>query len=145
MKKNRFLHSFFVLLITLLIISCGAGLHYSKSSDTANSQIITEAQTLLSKSSEPYNSHAAEVDSLKAHIDRVVADEARRGKNDATKAMWTAVQKDKQNLYDFFNLWKQQGTISQAAVTEIGNKMMAVLNVIQTWEQRKKDGPLFNH
>ncbi|MEO6549034.1 MAG: hypothetical protein ABIN94_13590 [Ferruginibacter sp.] len=144
MKKKRFLHTSFVALVTLILISCGTGMQYSKLSDMSNAQIMTEAKTLMGKTSEPYNSHAAEVDSLKAHIDRVVAEENKRGKNEATKAMWTAVQKDKQNLYDFFELWKRQGTVSQAAATEIESKMMAVLSVIQSWEQRKKGGPLSN-
>ncbi|MEO7767064.1 MAG: hypothetical protein ABIS01_06540, partial [Ferruginibacter sp.] len=71
MKKKRFLHSFFVFAITLLLISCATptGLQFSPSSESANALVIAEAQTLLSKSSESYNSHAAEVDSLKAHID----------------------------------------------------------------------------
>jgi competence protein ComGC len=143
MKKNFFVNLFLVFTITSLLISCKVP-QYASSSDIANTMVVNEAKNLIEKSTDNYSIHAMEVESLKARIDSIVSEENKRQMNQATNAMWTVVQKDKFSLYGFFELWKQQNTVSPAAVAEMNQKLLSILNVIQSWEQRKKGGPLYN-
>lgn len=70
-----------------------------------------------------------EVETLKAQIDSIVVKENKRKMNQATNAMWAVVQKNKFSLYGFFDLWKQQNTVSPAAVAEMNQKLLSILNV----------------
>lgn len=130
-----------VLFLLMLLCSC-AGLKYSQSSDQADARIISQAQTLTAQSTEPYSTHSAAVDALKASIDSLKTVEAGRSHNQTTVAMWTAVQTDKGNLYDFFNLWRQQGQLSPAMAEQSSKQMAILLAPIRDLEQKKKGGPL---
>jgi hypothetical protein len=143
MKKNFFINLFLVFTITSLLISCKVP-QYASSSDIANTMVVNEAKNLIEKSTDNYSIHAMEVEILKTRIDSIVLEENKRQMNQATNAMWTVVQKDRFSLYGFFELWKQQNTVSPAAVAEMNQKLLSILNVIQSWEQRKKGGPLYN-
>jgi ATP-dependent protease ClpP protease subunit len=142
MKNTFFINLFFVFVIAAVLFACKVP-QYASSSDIANTMIVNEAKNLIGKSTDNYSIHAMEVEVLKARIDSIVVEENKRKLNQATNAMWTVVQKDRFSLYGFFDLWKQQNTVSPAAVAEMNQKLLSILNVIQTWEQRKKGGPLY--
>ncbi|RFM30098.1 hypothetical protein [Deminuibacter soli] len=142
--KTRNVRHTLALICILLLSSCAPGLKFSEASNTEDGKVIAEAQTLINKSTEPFSSHTAEVDALKMHIDQVVAAEKKRAKNQQTVNMWTTVQTDRNGLYSYFDLWKSQGQMSQAMVTEMSKESQKQLALIQDWEQRKKGGPL-NH
>ena len=143
MKKSILFNLFLVLTIAMLYNSCKVP-QYAGSSDIANTMVIREANNLITKSIDNYTLHAMEVETLKAQIDSIVIEENKRKMNQATNAMWAVVQKDKFSLYGFFDLWKLQNTVSPAAVAEMNQKLLSILNVIQSWEHRKKGGPLYN-
>jgi hypothetical protein len=127
----------------LISFSCKVP-QYAILSDNANNMIVIKAKDLIDKSTDSYSMHAMEIANLKVQVDSIVVVENNRKMNQATIAMWSIVQKDKFSLYGFFDLWQQQNTVSPAAVAEMNQKLLSILNIIQTWEQRKKGGPLFN-
>ncbi len=143
MKNIFFIRLIVVFTIMLISFSCKVP-QYAILSDNANNMIVNKAKDLIDKSTDSYSMHAMEIANLKVQVDSIVVEENNRKMNQATIAMWSIVQKDKFSLYGFFDLWQQQNTVSPAAVAEMNQKLLSILNIIQTWEQRKKGGPLFN-
>jgi len=143
MKNIFFIRLIVVFTIMLISFNCKVP-QYAILSDNANNMIVIKAKDLIDKSTDTYSTHAMEIANLKVQVDSIVVEENNRKMNQATIAMWSIVQKDKFSLYGFFDLWQQQNTVSPAAVAEMNQKLLSILNIIQTWEQRKKGGPLFN-
>jgi len=143
MKNIFFIRLIVVFTIMLISFNCKVP-QYAILSDNANNMIVIKAKDLIDKSTDTYSTHAMEIANLKVQVDSIVVEENDSKMNLATIAMWSIVQKDKFSLYGFFDLWQQQNTVSPAAVAEMNQKLLSILNIIQTWEQRKKGGPLFN-
>jgi hypothetical protein len=133
---RNFVYSFcFVFVITFC--SCSPGLHYSADAYRRDSTIETKALQIVAKTSESYSAHATEIEALKTDIDNALAEEKKRKMNQATVKMWESVQHDKGNLYDLFQLWKTNDTVSPAIANDISKKIERLLGSITELEDHK--------
>lgn len=122
--------------MVIAICSC-SGLHYSSEAYIRDSTIEMKALRLVEKTSESYTSHATEVEELKTDINNALAAEKRRKANQATIKMWEAVQTDKGNLYNLFELWKTNGQLSPAISADIRKQVERLLGTITELEDHK--------
>jgi hypothetical protein len=123
--------------IPVMLCSC-SGLHYSQEAYTRDSTIETKALMIVKHTSDNYNVHATEIDELKTQIDNAATEEKKRKMNQATVKMWEAVQHDKGNLYDLFELWKTNGTLSPAISDDIVKQVQRLLSSITELENYKR-------
>jgi hypothetical protein len=134
------IRNFVYLLGFMMVISfcsCSPGLHYSADAYQRDSTIELKALQIVKKTSESYSAHATEIEALKTDIDNALVEEKKRKMNQATVKMWESVQQDKGNLYDLFQLWKTNGTISPAIAEDITKKIERLLGSITELEDHK--------
>lgn len=112
-------------------------MHYSAEAYQRDSTIEVKALQLVKKTSESYNSHSSEIDALKSDIDNAVAEEKKRKANKITVKMWESVQQDKGNLYDLFQLWKTNDTLSSVISSDVNRNIERLLGSITELEQHK--------
>jgi|AAFX01.1.fsa_nt_gi hypothetical protein len=127
----------FILVVAITFCSCSPGVHYSAEAYQRDTAIETKALEIVKKTSESYSLHAAEIEALKTEIDNALAEERKRKMNQATVKMWESVQQDKGNLYDLFQLWKTNDTLSPAIADEITKKIERLLGSITELENHK--------
>jgi hypothetical protein len=125
------------LLIIVSLWSCSPGLHYSAEAYQRDSTIEMKVSQLLKNTTDSYTAHAAEVEAIKADINNALAFERARKGNQVTVKMWEAVQQDKGNLYDLFELWKTNDKLSPAIAGDISKKVERLLGSITELEAHK--------
>ncbi len=125
------------LLLAVTFWSCSPGLRYSAEAYQRDSTIETKVMQVIKNTSDNYSAHAAEIDAIKADIDNAVAMERLRKGNQVTVKMWEAVQQDKGNLYNLFELWKTNDKLSPAIAGDISKKAERLLGSITELEAHK--------
>jgi hypothetical protein len=135
MIRNLVCSAYF--LIAVLCWGCSAGLHYSAEAYQRDTQIEMKVSQVLQNTGDSYNTHAAEIEAIKADIDNAIAKEKERKGNTITVSMWQSVQQDKGNLYDLFQLWKTNDKLSPAISNDITKKVARLLGSITELEDHK--------
>jgi hypothetical protein len=131
------MHKFLLALSLTVLVAC-AGLKFSQQSLDDTKRIMDQVTSLLQQSNEKYTGHAAEVDKVKQEVLAVYAKEQARKGNDATIAMWGEVINAKGSLFDFFDKWKANNTISRAMREQSVIQIQRLLNSIYDLENHKK-------
>ena len=63
-----------------------------------------------------YSMHKAKIDSIKIDLEKSYQFEQQREKNQATIWQWKILMGKKGIVYDFFNVWKEQDSVSKAFI-----------------------------
>ena len=121
----------------IIFCNCSPGLQFDATAYQRDTAIERKALQIVKNTSDDYSVHAAEIEALKNDIDIALAEEKKRKGNQATVKMWEAVQKDKGNLYDLFELWKTNGKVSDAISADIVKKIERLLISITELENFK--------
>jgi hypothetical protein len=124
-------------LSTIIFCNCSPGLQFDAAAYQRDTAIERKALQIVKHTSDDYSVHAAEIEALKKDIDIALAEEKKRKNNQATVKMWEAVQQDKGNLYDLFELWKTNGKVSDAISADIVKKIERLLISITELENFK--------
>ncbi|MEO6454558.1 MAG: hypothetical protein ABIN97_10815 [Ginsengibacter sp.] len=135
MIKNFICSLCFLMAVTFW--GCSPGLHYSAEAYQRDSTIEMKVMQTLKNTSDSYSAHAAEIDAIKADIDNAITMEKARKGNQVTVKMWEAVQQDKGNLYDLFELWKTNDKLSPSIAADINKKIERLLGSITELEAHK--------
>ncbi|MEO6329812.1 MAG: hypothetical protein ABIO55_12815 [Ginsengibacter sp.] len=133
---KKFVYSW-CFLITVMFLGCSPGLHYSEEAYQRDTNIETKVLQVLKNTSDSYTTHTAEIEAIKTDIDNALATEKERKGNQVTVKMWEAVQQDKGNLYDLFQLWKTNDKLSPAIADDISKKVERLLGSITELEAYK--------
>ena len=110
------------MLIAALLFSCS---HYMSTYDqfayTQTTSLKVDVLNLIDESTEPYSSHAKDVDNVVTNLRKAMEYEKHRPKNDITLKMWNKMldsTAQKGVIGSYLASWKKNGTKSQALIDE---------------------------
>ena len=127
-----------ILFLLLTCFASCAGLQFSQQSLDDTENITNAAVSLISKSDEPFTTHAAEVERLRQQVMNIYAREQTRKMNQPTISMWKEVISGDGNLFALLDLWKANGRLSPAMRDESVKKIQRLLSSIYDLESHKR-------
>ena len=114
--------NFIAALLAIVFCSCG---HYISTYDqlayTQTTSLKVDVLNLMDESSEPYSSHAKEVDAVVLNLRKAMEYEKHRPNNDITVKMWGKMldsTAQKGIIGSYLASWKKSGTKSQTLIDE---------------------------
>lgn len=143
MKRIRIRISILLLFTTIFLFSCLRGLYYDDNAYKQGRDLQTESNNLLAKATDSYNNHATEVDTLKSHINKALAYEAKRGEksNAPTIKMWQNIKKDSSTLNKMLLDWKNKGVLKAEVIDVDTLQLNKLLSIIPEYENYKIKKP----
>jgi hypothetical protein len=106
--------------------------------------IKTDALNLISKASENYSAHLAEIDSLKLNVEKAFLFSKTIPGNDETIAQWEIIRDpDRSSLFGLLERWKNKTTLSDSFISEVKILIAVDFNTIIDFENNKRK-PLTN-
>lgn len=122
-------------IFALLISSCASLYdHY-----TYTETIATKVQTLslIDQSNEAFTSHDAEVTALRNQLQKMLAYEEGKSKNDITVRMWRLLNNEKKLIGSYLTLWEEKGTLSTVFISEAKPQIEEAFDILIAYEEKK--------
>jgi hypothetical protein len=122
-------------IIALLVSSCASLYdHY-----TYTETIATKVQTLslMDQSDEPYTAHKTEIIALQNQLQKMLAYEEGKAKNDITVQMWRLMNNDKKLIGSYLSLWEEKGTLSPLFIGEAKPQVEEAFTILIAYEEKK--------
>ncbi len=122
--------------IFAFVISSCASLydHY-----TYTETIATKIQTLslIGQSNEAFASHNAEVTALKIQMQKMLAYEEGKSKNDITVKMWRLINNEKKLIGSYLTLWEEKRILSPVFINEAKSQIEEAFDILIAYEEKK--------
>ena len=121
--------------VALTLSSCASLYdHY-----TYTETIATKIQTvsLVEQSNESYSLHASEVTALKNQLQKMLAYEEGKAKNDITVRMWRVLNNDEKLIKSYLSLWEEKGTLPPVFIGEAKPQIEEAFDILIAYEEKK--------
>jgi hypothetical protein len=108
-----------IALIAVTLTACSTIAPYSQYAYQQATSIKVDALALMDKATEPYTSHATDVQNLETEIDKAYEYAKSRPKNELSTKQWALLKDPDHNLLGgFLKRWKAQSTLSAVFIKE---------------------------
>ena len=127
--------SFIIGMMALVISSCASLYdHY-----TYTETIATKIQTLsvMDQSDEAYTLHESEVIALQNQLQKMLAYEEGKAKNDITVRMWRVLNNEEKLIGSYLTLWKEKGTLNTVFINEAKPQIEEAFDILIDYEEKK--------
>ena len=124
------------LCLALLLVSCSTAF-YDHYSYTETLETKVQINSLIRQSVNPYSENIQQVENFKGQLEKMISYEKVKGKNEITVNMWEFVNNDKNSIHKFFQLWKEQETLSLAFTEEFSISINAIFDKMIDYETKK--------
>ncbi|WP_299674367.1 hypothetical protein [uncultured Dokdonia sp.] len=121
--------------VALMLSSCASLYdHY-----TYTETIATKIQTLslIDHSDEAYTLHRTEIIALQNQLQKMLAYEEGKAKNDITIRMWRLLNNDEKLIKSYLALWEEKGTLSPVFIGEAKPQIEEAFDILIAYEEKK--------
>jgi len=126
----------YVLLAGLFFASCAS--YYDHYTFTQTLETKAMVQNLFQRSvTEKYADNKSSVDELKKQLQTMFLYEQTKKDNLITQKMWEVHTAENSTLNDFFKLWKEQGTMSEAFIKDFTKEVSKSFDLMVDYEANK--------
>jgi hypothetical protein len=121
MNRNYYADVKYMLVVASVIAltGCATISKYDQYAYAQSTSLKIDALNVMNLASQKYDMHISDVTAVNTAIDKMVAYEGNRPKNELSEKMWVMLRDTNQNLYGgFIKRWKSEGTLSPAFIKE---------------------------
>lgn len=127
--------SVMIAIIALVVSSCASLYDHYTYTETIATKV--QAVSLIEQSDESYALHASEVTALKNQLQKMLAYEEGKAKNDITVRMWRVLNNDEKLIKSYLSLWEEKGTLSPVFIGEAKPQIEEAFDILIAYEEKK--------
>lgn len=127
--------SVMIAIIALVVSSCASLYDHYTYTETITTKV--QAVSLIEQSDESYALHASEVTALKNQLQKMLAYEEGKAKNDITVRMWRVLNNDEKLIISYLSLWEEKGTLSPVFIGEAKPQIEEAFDILIAYEEKK--------
>jgi hypothetical protein len=132
------------LFLFLSLLGCAPVSDFNQVALDQSLSIKTDALNLISKATENYSVHLAEINSLKLNVENAYQYSKTIPNNKETIAQWEIIRDpNKSSLFGLLERWKNKTTLSDTFISEVKILIASDFNTIIDFENNKRK-PLNN-
>ena len=132
------------LFLFLSLLGCAPVSDFNQVALDQSLSIKTDALNLISKATENYSVHLAEINSLKLNVENAYQYSKTIPNNKETIAQWEIIRDpNKSSLFGLLERWKNKTTLSDTFISEVKILIASDFNTIIDFENNKRK-PLTN-
>lgn len=135
--RKTCIHS--VIIFWILLVACGPSISlFSPQAYQNATSLKIEALNLMSKATEPYPQHAAEVSQLVTDVDKAYEYAKGYPKNEISTEQWAILKNPEGNLLGGFLMrWGKDTTLSKGFISEVSGLVSDAFDTIIELESKK--------
>lgn len=122
-------------IFALLISSCASLYDHYTYTETIATKV--QALSLIDQSNEAFTNHDAEVTALRNQLQKMLAYEEGKSKNDITVKMWRLLNNEKKLIGSYLTLWEEKGTLSTVFISEAKPQIEEAFDILIAYEEKK--------
>lgn len=122
-------------IFALLISSCASLYDHYTYTETIATKV--QALSLIDQSNEAFTDHDAEVTALQNQLQKMLAYEEGKSKNDITVRMWRLLNNEKKLIRSYLTLWEEKGTLNTVFIGEARPQIEEAFDILIAYEEKK--------
>ncbi|MDN3550030.1 hypothetical protein [Mucilaginibacter aquaedulcis] len=103
----------------IVLAGCATISRFDQYAYAQSTSLKVDALNVMNLASQQYDTHVSDITTVNTAMDKMVAYERNRPKNELSEKMWVMLRDTNQNLYGgFIRRWKNEGTLSPVFIKE---------------------------
>jgi outer membrane murein-binding lipoprotein Lpp len=127
-----------LLLAAVMVAGCATISLFDQHAYERTTALKVDALHVMSAATEDYAAHEQDIETLQLNLQKAYEYEKNRPNNEVTTQMWVLLlNPDEHLLGGFFTLWKEEGKLSETAITRAKQQVGEAFDKIAGLESRK--------